>query len=78
MSKKPGRNHPGLSREKWPGRREAQEDSAELVQRSDVHPNRMSQWRAQLRGGAAGGGAFGLYTYLHRERHGPVPRLPAQ
>lgn len=78
MSKKPGPNHSrAFKAEVALVAVKRKKTLAELVQRSDVHPNRMGQWRAQLRGGAAAGGPSGLYAYLRRERHGPVPRLPA-
>ncbi len=78
MSKKPGPNHSrAFKAEVALVAVKRKKTLAELVQRSDVHPNRMGQWRAQLRGGAAAGGPSGLHAYLRRERHGPVPRLPA-
>ncbi|MDW9795312.1 hypothetical protein GOB42_32110 [Sinorhizobium meliloti] len=74
MSKKPGPNHSRAFKDEVAlVAVKRKKTLAELVQLSQPD----DPVEGPTRGGQAAGPS-GLYAYLHRERHGPVPRLPAQ
>ena len=55
MSKRPRRNHtPGFKAKVALAALKGEKTLAELAQQFDVHPNQITQWKAQLLDGAAG------------------------
>jgi transposase len=65
MSKRPRRNHsPAFKAKVALAAVKGEKTLAELAQQFDVHPNQITQWKAQLLDGAAG--VFGL------EKAGPT------
>ena len=55
MSKRPRRNHtPGVKAKVALAAMKGEKTLAELAQQFDVHPNQITQWKAQLLDGAAG------------------------
>jgi len=55
MSKRPRRNHtPGFKAKVALAAMKGEKTLAELAQHFDVHPNQITQWKAQLLEGAAG------------------------
>ncbi len=55
MSKRPRRNHtPGFKAKVALAAMKGEKTLAELAQQFDVHPNQITQWKAQLLDGAAG------------------------
>ena len=55
MSKRPRRNHaPGFKAKVALAAIKGEKTLAELAQQFDVHPNQITQWKAQLLEGAAG------------------------
>ncbi len=55
MSKRPRRNHTASFKAKVPlAAVKGEKTLAELAQQFDVHPNQITQWKAQLLDGAAG------------------------
>ena len=69
MSKRPRRNHaPGFKAKVALAAIKGEKTLAELAQQFDVHPNQITQWKAQLLEGAAG--VFGAEAR-------PEPAAPA-
>ncbi len=55
MSKRPRRNHAPAFKARWPlAAIKGEKTLAELAQQFDVHPNQITQWKAQLLEGAVG------------------------
>jgi len=54
MSKRPRRNHTASFKAKALAAVKGEKTLAELAQQFDVHPNQITQWKAQLFEGAAG------------------------
>ena len=72
MSKRPRRNHsPAFKAKVALAAVKGEKTLAELAQQFDIHPNQITQWKAQLLDGAAG--VFG--SEARGERAGPAADL---
>ena len=72
MTKRPRRNHtPAFKAKVALAAVKGDKTLAELAQHFDIHPNQITQWKAQLLDGAAG--VFG--SEAHGERAGPAADL---
>ena len=77
MTKRPRRNHtPAFKAKVALAAVRGDKTLAELAQQFDIHPNQITQWKAQLLDGAAG--VFGSETGQGAERQPGQRLLPAK
>src|SRR3954462_6599177 len=72
MTKRPRRNHtPAFKAKVALAAVKGEKTLAELAQQFDIHPNQITQWKAQLLDGAAGlFGSEGSFAQRYVKRHG--------